>query len=101
MDGGSGHLSASCIGSTMTITLDSTKPIHDITKLQYAYSTLSAWRSGTHGMRNCNTQTCKLSNGDRRVTITVPSAHGKFLFYFEAPASRRVVVLGTKNVNVE
>lgn len=79
MDGGSGHLSATCSGGTMTITLESTKPIHDITRLQYAYNSLAAWRSGSHGMRNCNAQICKLSNGDRRVTITVPNAHGKLI----------------------
>ncbi|XP_071178751.1 uncharacterized protein [Mytilus edulis] len=79
-DGGSGHLSGTCSGGTLHITLDSDKPIHDITRLQYSVNSLSNWRSGKHGMRNCDTNSCHMSNEDKRVTINIPNSHGQMAF---------------------
>ena len=77
MDGGSGHISGTCNNGVLHLVLDNTKKIKDVTKIQYAVNTMSAWHAGKRGMTNCNTQKCRLTNGGKRVEIDIPNSHGK------------------------
>ena len=79
LDGGSGHVSASCHGSTLHIVLDNTKRIKDVTKIQWAAAPKSKWQAGDHGMRTCNANTCRLTNDGKRVEVSVPNAYGTFV----------------------
>ncbi|KAK3084979.1 hypothetical protein FSP39_022319 [Pinctada imbricata] len=82
LDAGSGHASATCNDGQLHLVLDNTKKIPDVTKIQWAASSTSKWRSGDHGMRTCNANTCRLTNNGKRVEVTVPNAHGTMAFAF-------------------
>ncbi|KAL4223236.1 hypothetical protein ACF0H5_016708 [Mactra antiquata] len=78
-DGGSGFLSGECTGSTLTITLHNTRPITDISLIQWAANTASQYGS-SHAMHNCDDSHCRLSENGQRLDITVPNAHGTMYY---------------------
>ncbi|XP_052801838.1 uncharacterized protein LOC128232367 [Mya arenaria] len=78
-DGGSGYLSATCPGSVLEITLHNTRPIHDVTLVQWAANTADVY-SGSHGMHTCTTSQCRLADGGKTVHISVPNASGQMSF---------------------
>ncbi|XP_048238379.1 uncharacterized protein LOC124110988 [Haliotis rufescens] len=79
-DGGSGYLEGSCHGSTLTIKVHSTKPILDISKLQWAAERKSTWSSGQHGMHTCDHTHCQSLDGGKTVQITISGASGAMSF---------------------
>ncbi|KAL4223161.1 hypothetical protein ACF0H5_016633 [Mactra antiquata] len=78
-NGGSGYLSGECTGSTLTITLHNTRPITDISLIQWAANTASQYGS-SHAMHNCDESHCRLLENGQRLDITVPNAHGTMYF---------------------
>ncbi|XP_050419050.2 uncharacterized protein LOC126832341 [Patella vulgata] len=77
-DGGSGYLTGVCHGGNLHISLHNTRPIKDVTKLQWAAQTQHTWQQKT--MRSCDASHCKVSSDGKTVSIVIPNASGTMAF---------------------
>ncbi|ESP04325.1 hypothetical protein LOTGIDRAFT_237425 [Lottia gigantea] len=77
-DGGSGFLSGECHSDNLHITLHNTRPIPDVTKVQWAARSEPTWSQ--RGMTTCDSNHCHLSSDRKTVSITIPHASGSMAF---------------------
>nr|KAG5713536.1 hypothetical protein BaRGS_024584 [Batillaria attramentaria] len=78
-DGGAGYIDGSCHGNTLVIKLHNTKPLASYNKIQWAAAPSGQW-SASHGMHNCDSSKCRLTDGGHTVEISVPNASGHMSF---------------------